>query len=131
MRYRLKSDDLPRFESAFKSLLNENTIREVANFQSQLNRERETIRERIEIINRSLRGIDYNPGRYIQLEANPHADPEIRDFLVALRACTEGSLAGSDEAGYSEEEFLQVKRVLDRFPGRDRTGKPHKRCTPK
>ncbi len=74
MLYRLKADDLPRFESAFKSLLNENTIREVANFQSQLNRERETIRERIETINRSLRGIDYNPGRYIQLEANPNAD---------------------------------------------------------
>ena len=131
MLYRLKADDLPRFESAFKSLLNENTIREVANFQSQLNRERETIRERIETINRSLRGIDYNPGRYIQLEANPNADPEIRDFLVALRACTEGSLAGSDEAGYSEEKFLQVKRIIERFRGREGTGELDKRWTAK
>ena len=131
MLYRLKSDDLPRFESAFKSLLNENTIREVANFQSQLNRERETIRERIETINRSLRGIDYNPGRYIQLEANPNADPEIRDFLAALRACTEGSLAGSDEAGYSEEKFLQVKRIIERFRGREGTGELDKRWTAK
>src|ERR1039457_5039620 len=131
MLYRLKADDLPRFESAFKSLLNENTIREVANFQSQLNRERETIRERIETINRSLRGIVYNPGRYIQLEANPNADPEIRDFLVALRACTEGSLAGSDEAGYSEEKFLQVKRIIERFRGREGTGELDKRWTAK
>ena len=92
MLERLLTDDLPRFEGEFKRLLNENTIREVANFQSQLNRERETIRERIETINRSLRGIDYNPGRYIQLEATPNPDPEIRDFLAALRACTEGSL---------------------------------------
>ena len=38
------ADDLPRFEARFKELLNENTIREVANFQSQLHRERETIR---------------------------------------------------------------------------------------
>ena len=131
MLYRLKADDLPRFESAFKSLLNENTIREVANFQSQLNRERETIRERIETINRSLRGIDYNPGRYIQLEANPNVDPEIRDFLVALRACTEGSLAGSDEAGYSEEKFLQVKRIIERFRGREGTVELDKRWTAK
>ena len=131
MLYRLKADDLPRFEAAFKSLLNENTIREVANFQSQLNRERETIRERIETINRSLRGIDYNPGRYIQLEANPNVDPEIRDFLVALRACTEGSLASSDEAGYSEEKFLQVKRIIERFRGREGTVELDKRWTAK
>ena len=34
----LQADDLPRFEGRFKDLLNENTIREVANFQSQLAR---------------------------------------------------------------------------------------------
>jgi uncharacterized protein YPO0396 len=42
----LSADDLPRFEARFKALLNENTIREVAQFQSQLHRERETIKER-------------------------------------------------------------------------------------
>jgi uncharacterized protein YPO0396 len=63
MLRRLVEDDLPRFETRFKDLLNENAIREVANFQSQLRRERQTIIERIEAINRSLRDIDYNPGR--------------------------------------------------------------------
>jgi uncharacterized protein YPO0396 len=57
----LRADDLPRFEGRFKELLNENTIREVANFQSQLARERETIKERIARINESLTQIDYNP----------------------------------------------------------------------
>jgi uncharacterized protein YPO0396 len=131
MLNRLLTDDLPRFEQQFKSLLNENTIREVANFQSQLHRERETIRERIEIINRSLRGIDYLPGRYILLEASPNPDPEIRDFIAALRACTEGALAGSDEAGYTEEKFVQVKRVIERFRGREGTGELDKRWTAK
>lgn len=135
MLKRLLDDDLPRFEAAFKSLLNENTIREVANFQSQLNRERETIRERIETINRSLHGIDYNPGRYIQLEANPNVDQEIRDFLQDLRACTEGSLAASDSGeyaeGYSEKKFLQVKRIIERFRGREGTGDADRRWTAK
>ena len=54
MLHRLTMDDLPRFETRFKELLNENTIREVANFQSQLNRERQLVRERIGRINRSL-----------------------------------------------------------------------------
>jgi uncharacterized protein YPO0396 len=128
---RLLADDLPRFEQQFKNLLNENTIREVANFQSQLNRERETIRERIEIINGSLRGIDYNPGRYMQLEATPSADSEIRDFLTDLRACTEGTLAGAATEAYSEAKFVQVKQIIERFRGRDGSVEADRRWTAK
>jgi len=39
-------------------LLNENTIREVAAFQAFLQRAERTIRERIDVINGSLRKID-------------------------------------------------------------------------
>lgn len=119
MLQKLRADDLPRFEARFKELLNENTIREVANFQSQLNKERETIKERIGHINRSLTQIDYNPGRYIELEAQPTPDADIRDFQAELRTCTEGSLTGSDDAQYSEAKFLQVKQIIERFRGRE------------
>lgn len=119
MLEQLTTDDLPRFEAKFKSLLNENTIREIANFQSQLNRERHTIGERIARINASLRDIDYNPGRFIELLAEPSTDVDIREFQQQLRACTEGSLTGSDEDEYSERKFLQVSRIIERFRGRD------------
>jgi uncharacterized protein YPO0396 len=119
MLHQLKNDDLPRFEARFKELLNENTIREVANFQSQLARERETIKERIAHINKSLTQIDYNAGRYIVLEAQPTPDAEIRDFQTDLRACTEGALTGSDDTQYSEAKFLQVKHIIERFRGRE------------
>jgi len=131
MMGRLAADDLPRFEARFKELLNENTIREVANFQSQLNREHQTVRERIDSINESLHEIDYNPGRYIVLEAELSADPEIREFQQDLRACTEGSLTGSEEAAYSEAKFLQVKRIIERFRGRDGTAELDRRWTQK
>ncbi len=127
----LAADDLPRFESRFKELLNENTIREVANFQSQLNRERETIRERIEHINESLTQIDYNSGRYILLEAQPTQDADIRDFQTELRTCTEGSLTGSDDEQYSEAKFLQVKNIIERFRGREGLSDQDKRWTNK
>lgn len=115
----LRNDDLPRFELRFKQLLNENTIREVANFQAQLNREREEIGERIALINKSLRGIDYNPGRYIALLAEQAYDAEISDFRGQLRACTEGALTGSENEQYSEAKFLQVKAIIERFRGRE------------
>jgi len=114
----LQADDLPRFEAKFKELLNENTIREIANFQSQLHRERETIKDRIARINQSLTHIDYNQNRYIALEAQTTGDVEVRDFRAELRDCTEGSLTGSDEMQYSEAKFLQVKKIVERFRGR-------------
>ena len=128
---RLRADDLPRFEARFKELLNENTIREVANFQSQLARERETIKDRIAQINESMGQIDYNPGRYIRLEARPAPDVEVRDFQTELRACTEGALTGSDDAQYPEAKFLEVKTVIERFRGRDGLSEQDRRWTAK
>jgi uncharacterized protein YPO0396 len=127
----LIADGLPRFEARFKELLNENTIREIANFQSQLHLERQSIRERIEKINRSLFEIDYNPNRFIVLNPEQSTDPEIRDFQQDLRACTEGALTGSEQSEYSEAKFLQVKRIIERFRGREGTSDLDKRWTRK
>ncbi len=127
----LEADGLPKFEARFKELLNENTIREVANFQSQLYKERETIKERIEQINDSLTKIDYNAGRYILLEAQTNQDADIREFQSELRACTEGSLTGSEDEQYSETKFLQVKHIIERFRGREGTTEMDKRWTTK
>lgn len=131
MLERLNSDDLPRFEEKFKQLLNENTIREIANFQSQLARECETIKERVHKINLSLQEIDYNPGRYIRLELQKTTDAEIRDFHTELRACTEGALTGSDEEQYSESKFLKVRSIIERFQGREGTSELDRRWTRK
>ena len=128
---RLLADDLPRFEQRFKQLLNENTIREIANFQSQLARERETIETRISRINASLKQIEYSPSRYIRLELQPTPDPEIRDFRAELRACTEGALTGSDEQQYSESKFLQVRSIIERLRGREGQTEHDRRWTKK
>lgn len=132
----LNRDDLPRFLARFKELLNVNTINEIANFNAQLARERETIKERITYINKSLGEIDYNPGRYIVLESQASPDAEIRDFQQELRACTEGTLTGittesTDDAQYSEVKFLQVKAIIDRFRGREGLSEQDRRWTSK
>jgi uncharacterized protein YPO0396 len=114
---RLESDDLPRFESRFKELLNKNTINEIATFQAQLYGKSREISERIEIINKSLAGIDYNQGRYIKLEAHRGTDAAIRGFQEMLRACTEDTITGSEDL-YSEEKFKNVCDIIERFKGR-------------
>ena len=84
-------------KARFKELLNQNTLREVAQFNSQLNRERETLKERIARINPSLTQIDYNPGRFIVLEAQVTQDVEVRDFQAELRHCLDDTVSGAAE----------------------------------
>jgi uncharacterized protein YPO0396 len=119
MLAQLTEEGLPRFEARFKSLLNENAIREVAGFQSKLREEERTIRERIERINESLLDIDYHDGTYIAVEPTATMDGDVRDFQQDLRKCTEGTLTGSEDNAYAEAKFLEVKAVIERFRGRD------------
>jgi uncharacterized protein YPO0396 len=128
---RLANDDLPRFQQQFKDYLNTNTIRDIATFQSRLNREADLIRERIATINASLVDIDYNPGRYIRLEPEQTPNTDIREFRSDLRACTEGivSPGGAGDDQYSEQKFLQVKRIIERFRGREGQTEADRRWT--
>jgi uncharacterized protein YPO0396 len=116
---RLVGDDLPRFQAQFKTYLNTNTIRDIAGFQSQLNKQGQLIRERVATINESLVGVDYNPGRYIRLETQRTPNVEIREFAAELRACTDDSLSGDGTDQYSEQKFLQVSRIIERLRGRE------------
>lgn len=118
LHLRLVGDDLPRFEAQFKAYLNTNTIRDIAGFQGQLNKQLELIKQRIATINESLEAIDYNPGRYIRLEHHPTPNVEVRDFRAELRACTDSAVSGAESEQYSEHKFLQVKRIIERFRGR-------------
>jgi len=114
----LKADNLPKYEQKFKELLNQNTIREVVQFQAQLEKQNRTIKERIEQINQSLAAIEYNPGRYIALENAKTVDQEIRGFQQQLRICIEGTVTGSEDEQYAEKKFIEVSKLIDRFKGR-------------
>ena len=136
----LAFDDLPQFEARFHALLKENTIRELANFSAHLRMERDTIKERIARINQSLAQIDYNPGRFILLQAQVAQDAEVRDFQTELRTCLDGSHSGgsstpdsldAENSQYSEAKFLQVKAIVERLRGRTGQTEPDRRWTAK
>ncbi|MGB9036540.1 MAG: ATP-binding protein [Paeniglutamicibacter sp.] len=114
---RLEKDDLPRFDIRFKEALNQNTINEIVAFNAFLDARKTDITGRIGQINASLAQIDYNAGRHIQLEHDQSTDPEIREFIVDLRSCSEGTLGESEQ--YSELKFAQVSKLVERFRGRD------------
>ncbi|MBU0655536.1 MAG: ATP-dependent exonuclease SbcCD, C subunit-like protein [Gammaproteobacteria bacterium] len=113
----LQSEDLPRHEQKFKAMLNEQTIQGIVMLQNQLEKERRAIDDKLDAINRSLQGIEYNAGTYILLLATQTQDPEIRDFRADLRQCLSHSL--DDDEMYTETRFLQVKHIIDRLNGRE------------
>ncbi|HTW06128.1 MAG TPA: hypothetical protein VME46_01365 [Acidimicrobiales bacterium] len=106
---RVADDDLPRFEKEFKDYLNQNTIRDIASFAAQLNKQASLIRQRIETINRSLVDIDYNAGRFIALLPEPTPNTGVREFRAELRAGTDHVIGAGRGDQYSEQKFLQVK----------------------
>ncbi|MFC5379317.1 ATP-binding protein [Aquipuribacter nitratireducens] len=119
LHVRLRDDDLPRFEQQFRSYLTTNAIREIAGFHSRLRQHEELLRDRVGLINDSLAGIEYNPGRYIRLLVERTPNTEVRQFLEDLRACTDGALDDDGGQEYAERAFEQVRLIVERFRGRE------------
>ncbi len=113
----LESEDLPRHESTFKKMLNEQTIQGVVMFQSQLEKERRKIEDKITAINQSLHQIEYNNGSYIKLLADLALDVDVRDFRSELKSILDNALDNEDM--YTEDRFLKVKSIMERFRGRE------------
>lgn len=118
MLEKLEKEDLPRHEKRFHQMLKEGTIQKIAMFQANLEKERNEIEEKLEKINLSLNAIDYNTGTYITLISERSKDIDIRGFQQDLRACLSDTLGGEDDL-YDESKFHQVKKLIDRFSGRE------------
>ncbi|OED46733.1 ATP-dependent exonuclease SbcCD, C subunit-like protein [Endozoicomonas sp. (ex Bugula neritina AB1)] len=127
----LQGEDLPRHEERFKQMLNEGTIHNMAMFQNWLDHQQQTIKDKIDTINRSLSAIDYSEGSYIRLVADHHRDAEINQFKVDLRKCLGGTLSSDKTESYAENKFLQVKEIIERFNGREGYSDLDKRWTKK
>src|SRR5206468_11157377 len=58
---------------------------------------------------------------------SPHGD--IRDVRGDLRSCTDDAVSGEDSDHYSEQKFLQVSRIIERFRGREGISEADRRWT--
>lgn len=115
---RVAQDDLPRFEADFKRLLNTETIRELAAFHTWLKRQADDIGARVRRINEALGAIDYSPGHYITLVTEGTVNQEVRDFRADLRNATTDVLS-TDDDHYTEQRFIDVQQIIERFRGRE------------
>jgi len=110
----LTDDDLPRFEDEFRAQLSQHAINNIAVFARTLEQETDAILERVNAINLALADVDYQPGTYIALTPDSTKDLAVREFRRQLSAITTDATVDP----YSEERFLAVRELLDRFAGR-------------
>ncbi len=115
---RVAEDDLPRYETDFKDLLRTETIRELAAFHTWLKRQADDIGSRVARINEALGAIDYGAGSYITLVTESTVNHEVRDFRSDLRQATT-DVVRPDDDHYTEQRFLDVQRIVERFRGRE------------
>jgi uncharacterized protein YPO0396 len=111
---KLEEEDLPRHLENFHRMLKEQTINGLALLSNELERSRNEIVERINRINVSLKEIEYNPGRYIELVPDRYVDHEISGFNFMVKDCLSGTVGDVDDV-YSEERFCKVREIVLRL----------------
>ena len=121
MLEQLNTEDLPRFEQRFESLLREQAIHDIVLFANDLDNTERDIRRALERINRSLGGVTYDrrANTYIHLLAQRSAEPEIREFRKELREVAAGAIGEQGDDPYSETKFHQVRSLVERLKGRE------------
>ncbi|HLX41763.1 MAG TPA: SbcC/MukB-like Walker B domain-containing protein, partial [Ktedonobacteraceae bacterium] len=116
---RIRREDLPRYRTKFKELLDEKVITNISVFKAGLERQIEDIRESIARLNESLRLIDYTQTTYIQLCYDTARDSEVRDFRMQLRDCLpDVSQPRTLEA--NEASFQRIQSLIQRFEQEER-----------
>ena len=110
---RIRRDDLPRYEDRFKKRLNEKVIQEIGLLNGSFRTEGTEISAKIDLLNQSLRQLEYRHGTYMQLDPRPVRDPEITDFQAALRECLAGTFEGTLEA--DEARYVRIANLLARL----------------
>ncbi|WP_166820363.1 ATP-binding protein [Thalassoroseus pseudoceratinae] len=114
----IREEDLPRHEERFRGRLNDKVTRELSQLNAGLQMERAAIEGKIDLLNQSLRELEYRTGTHMQLEMRSVRDPEIIEFQQTLAACLTDAF--DDDANANERRFLKIKELISRLREEDR-----------
>lgn len=85
--HKLTEDNLPKYEKKFNEYLQETITNKVGDFKMFFDNWADSIRDNVQHLNESLRGIDYSSESvktYIQMVVSPKINDEVKDFRSLL-----------------------------------------------
>lgn len=113
----IELEDLPKHEKKFRELLRTKLLENISFFEHALFRQQDEIYDKVMALNKSLRPIAYTTSTYIQLQAKPTQNVEIREFKRLLRDVFDGQ---EDTPESNEATFKKINALIDRFNDDDR-----------
>lgn len=118
---RLETDGLPAYEDRFFELLDTQSTRNLSELNTHLNRGRRDIRERMEIVNESLKQVPFNQDgqtrTYLQIDTTDRQLPAVREFRQELQESLRHALSEDREA--AERRFLAMERLVARLAAQE------------
>ena len=114
LREHIQAEDLPKNQSRFESLLHNNVVEEVANFDGLLDQHAQRIQRRIGELNEQLRDIAYDRtvDTYIALAPTRTSDEHQRRFRDLRRHALEGSLNAGNDREELRERYQRIEHLL-------------------
>jgi uncharacterized protein YPO0396 len=88
-------------------------IQEIGLLNGALQTERREILDKIDLLNTSLRQLEYRPGTHMRLDPRQARDSEIAEFQDSLKQCLAGTFEGTLEA--DEARYLRIEKLLTRL----------------
>ena len=109
---KLREDNLPRFEKDFRKHFEEGTLYNILKINEEMNRYLKEIKNKITLINSSLKDIEYNPSTYIEIDIKPSKDKDLKEFKDTLKF-----LSSNISEGLNENKFLKIKELILKLQG--------------
>lgn len=118
----LESDNLPRFEEHFRTLLREQTQKEISSLAMEIDSYFKGVKRRIDPVNASLAQTPYNKQRHTFLRIEPtHVfSRDTREFLADLKEITSGQLSSREESAQeAEQRYLRIEKLMNKLSSQD------------
>lgn len=118
---RIVKDGLPAYEARFLQLLREQSDQSLTRLSTQLDQERKAIRDRMDIVNESLRTAPFNPGTHLDIQTIEKLNEDVRTFKQNLKDALSHSLGSNAEVEkeFAEKRFEVINALVKRFSSQE------------
>jgi uncharacterized protein YPO0396 len=114
---RLEHDNLPAYEERFFELLQSQSHQNLAALSQFLRLARNTILDRLALVNESLSRAEFNAGTFLRIDPNDRQLEEVREFKQNLDRVLDHAWTNDRER--AEERFLVLRNLVERLGSQD------------